>query len=245
MMQLIKILSRASLRSRASVGLLCVVLGSCGTSPPTRFFTLSASPPVTPTTTDAASEAALLRVQPIVIPAELDRLELVTHAGPNLVRVAGTERWAAPLDEQIRRVLSEDLRLRLPPHSVADPYEPVTTDPRRLLSIEIGEFEVDQNCAATLHSDWTLRTSGKSDTVTSGSEDLSLPSSGACPDHLASAMSVALGMLADRLVLETRARPAGPSQTPTTSTNSPTAPRSVKPSGVDWPGTGSAPSPTG
>lgn len=187
----------------------------------------------------------MLRVQPIVIPPELDRLEMVTHAGPNLVRVAGTERWAAPLDEQIRRVLSEDLKLRLPPHTVADPYEPVTSDARRLLSIEIGEFEVDQSCAVKLRSDWTLRTSRSSETVTSGTLDLALPSAGACPDQMAFAMSAALGTLADRLVVATRATPAVPPQTPTTSTNSPTAPRSVKPSGAGWPGTGSAPSPTG
>ena len=124
------------------------LLVACGASPPTRYFALNAIAPASASVASAAADAPVkIRLEPVAIPPELDRLELVTHSGTNRVQIADLDRWAAPLDEQIRRTLSDDLSARLPEHLIADPNEPATQDPRRKLSVSIGQLDVNDSCA--------------------------------------------------------------------------------------------------
>ena len=174
------------------------LLFACGASPPTRYFALNAIAPASASTAAAVEPAVKIRLEPVAIPPELDRLELVTHNGTNRVQIADSDRWAAPLDEQIRRTLSDDLSARLPEHLVADPNEPTTQDPRRKLSISIGQLDINQSCAVLLSASWTLsvtKAPGQS-----GVEHLQIPGGAACPGGMAAGISQALAALADRLL---------------------------------------------
>ncbi len=102
----------------------CCLLVACSASPPMRYYTLRAIAPAAPIS--SVANAPVVRVEPVVIPPELDRLELVSRSGPYSVHIADTDRWAAPLEDQVRRIVSDDLSSRLPAHLVADPNEPVT-----------------------------------------------------------------------------------------------------------------------
>jgi uncharacterized lipoprotein YmbA len=205
-------LRAASLRSLAL--LAGYSLTACNASPPTRYYTLQSEaaagswPPGISSATATSGNQVVVRLEPVVIPPELDRLELVSRSGPYRIRIADTERWAAPLDDQIRRVLSDDLAVRLPPHLLADPNEPAGNDPRRLLSVVIAEFYADDACATTLRAAWSLRSpSGDSER---GTEQLRQPPRAACAGAVPAAMSAALGMLADRLAAAILVQPAGP-----------------------------------
>jgi hypothetical protein len=178
--------------------LIFCVLIACGSSPPTRFYILNEIAPATPPAADAPNQIPV-RVQPVTMAPELDRPELVTRSGPNRVQVAGSERWAAPLVDQIRRVLSDDLSARQPLGGVADPNEPRTNDPRRLLTVAIDEFYGDDSCAVSLRASWSLTTAHA--VSQHGTEHVLLPSSAPCTGELAAAMSRALGVLADRLAV--------------------------------------------
>jgi uncharacterized lipoprotein YmbA len=173
------------------------MLAACSSSPPARFYTLNQIAPVAAPVAAAGSGAIPVRVEPVVIPAELDRPEMVIHSDPNRVRFADLDRWAAPLDEQIRRVLSDDLAARLPSNAVADPNEPNTHEPRRTLSVSISVFDADESCAVTLNASWTLHTPDAGNR--SGLEHIAQPSVGTCPASLPAAMSHALATFADRL----------------------------------------------
>jgi uncharacterized lipoprotein YmbA len=175
----------------------CGLLVACGSSPPTRFYILNEIAPPSASHAPAAANQVPVRIEPVAIAAELDRPELVRRTGPNRVHVAGSERWAAPLSDQIRRVLSDDLSARLPPGLVADPSEPATTDPRRLLTIAIAEFYGDDSCAVSLRASWSMTNPHAASQR--GSEQLQLPSSAPCPGELPAAMSRALAALSDRL----------------------------------------------
>jgi uncharacterized protein len=188
---------------RPVVLLGCCVLFACGSSPPTRFYILNEIAPATPAPTAAASSQIAVRVEPVAIAPELDRPEIVSRIGANRVHVAGSERWAAPLPEQIRRVLSDDLSARLPPGSIADPGEPNTKDPRRLLTVAIDEFYGDESCAVSLRASWSL-TKPQAASL-HGREQVQVPASAPCADQLPAAMSRALGILADRLDVVIRA----------------------------------------
>jgi uncharacterized lipoprotein YmbA len=187
----------------------CWTLAACSSSPPTRYYVLNAIVPAAPVS--AMEQSVPVRVQPIAIPAELDRAELVSHEGPNRVRIMDSDRWAAPLDQQIRDTVSEDLAARLPGRLVADPNEPASTEPRRLLSIAMERFDADGSCTITLRAAWTLR--GPGDGEKRGAEDIRVPGGGACPGAAPAAMSQALATLADRLAAAIAAQDsAGASQ---------------------------------
>jgi uncharacterized protein len=178
------------------IGLLgCCALCSCGSSPPTRFYILNEIAPAAAAAPAASSIA--VRVEPPVLPPEIDRAELVTRSGPNRVHVAGSQRWAAPLRGQIRRVFSDDLAARLPSGLVADPDEQATNEPRRTLTIAIEEFYGDDSCAVTLRAGWSLAAPRLS--VLHGSEQVQIPGSAPCSGELPAAMSRALAVLADKL----------------------------------------------
>jgi uncharacterized protein len=181
---------------RPVVPLGCCLLVACGSSPPTRFYILNEIAPSTPEPTAAASNQVPVRVEPIVIAPELDRPEIVSRIGANRVHVAGSDRWAAPLAEQIRRVLSDDLSARLPPGLVADPNEASAKEPRRLLTISIDEFYGDDSCAVRLRASWSLTIPNAANQ--SGIEQVQVPASSPCTGELPAAMSRALGVLADR-----------------------------------------------
>jgi uncharacterized protein len=192
--------------SRQSLALLgCCLLCACGSSPPIRYYTLKAIAPAAAIAN--ASDQIVVRVQPIVIPPELDRLQLVSRSGPYSVHMADSDRWAAPLEDQVRRVVSDDLSARLPPDLVADPNEPATNEPRRLLSIAIADFYSDGTCAATLRASWTLR-SPNGDSK-HGTEQLQIPGSGSCTSAVPAAMSAALAALSDRLAAVIGGQSAG------------------------------------
>jgi uncharacterized protein len=176
--------------------LACCALSGCGSSPPTRFYILNE---IAPAATPGAvvADQIPLRVEPVTLASELDRPELVTRSGPNRVHVAGSERWAAPLPDQIRRVLSEDLATRLPPGLVADPNEPGTSEPRRLLRVTLAEFYPDDTCAVSLRASWTL--DNPHGQKLRGAEQVQLPSSAPCSGEIPALMSRALAVLADRL----------------------------------------------
>ena len=90
------------------------LLSACQSSPPTHYFALIA---VAPTAAPPAPVPAQIpiRVERITIPGELDRLELVRRSTSNRLQIATFDRWAAPLDDMIRRVVAADLAARLAP----------------------------------------------------------------------------------------------------------------------------------
>jgi uncharacterized protein len=192
----------------------CSLLVACGTSPPQRYYTLQAvalSAGITPAAV-APDNQIVVRIQPVVIPPELDRVELVSRGGPYRVHIADSDRWAAPLDDQIRRTLNDDLAARLPANLVADPNEPATLEPRRLLSVAVIEFYADGECGATLRADWTLR--GPNAESQHGIEQFKTHDAVSCmagtPTAFAAAMSAALGTLSERLAAVILAQPASP-----------------------------------
>jgi hypothetical protein len=203
-------MSRISLCAIEVLG-CCLLLG-CGSSPPTHYYMLNVIAPAASGSDSTATNKIAVRLEPVAIPPELDRPELLSHSGPYSVHIADSDRWAAPLEDQIRRVMSDDLATRLPPGLMADPNEPATNEPRRLLSISIAQFSADERCAMSAHASWTLR-GPKGDSVR-GTEQVQLPGSEPCAGAIAAAMSRALAVLADRLAAVIVAQPESVSTGP-------------------------------
>jgi uncharacterized lipoprotein YmbA len=181
-----------------------LLLAGCASSPPMHYYTLSEVPPASPP--PLAHGTGTLpppaRLGSMAMPAELDRQELVTHSGANQVQVHEFNRWAAPLDEQIRRTLYNDLAARVTvtaPPLIVDPNAPASREPRRTLAISLSHLDIDAQCAVSLAANWTIEGGGVEGQ--SGLERVDQPAAaGECPGAAAATLSQALAVLADRLL---------------------------------------------
>jgi uncharacterized protein len=183
---------------RLMLGIGCVVgLAACSSSPPLHYYTLSevagSGQP------SAAAGTTALRLDRVTVPTELDRDQLVRRIDATRLQVLDGDRWAAPLEDSIRRVLSNDLAARLPPGLVVDPNDPSTGEKRQSLSVDIQDYYGDAACAVTLRAAWVLKPADGP--ASRGNEDIKIPGGADCagPATLPPAMSQALGQLSDRI----------------------------------------------
>ena len=79
-------------------------------------------------------------VGPVSVPEEVDRPQFTVQVAPNRVAVDEFNRWAAPLNDNIARVIAGDLAVLLgTPHVAAVPLANFDADYR--VTIDIQRFE--------------------------------------------------------------------------------------------------------
>jgi len=87
---------------------LVIFLGGCfGTSPSSRFYTLT--PQENRGLSSVQGVDVIIRIGPVSIPSYLDRRQIVTRNGRNGLEIAEFERWGGNLDEEIIRLLVSNL----------------------------------------------------------------------------------------------------------------------------------------
>jgi len=141
------------MRHLAVVTLSCLVLVlvGCGTTPNPRFYALSSAAPA------AAPPAELsVAVGPVTIPADVDRPQIVNTVGPNRVRVEEFDRWAAPLQNDIARVIVANLVVALGTPRVMLAAQPIATVVDFRGAVEVQRFESSLGAAATLEAVWSV-----------------------------------------------------------------------------------------
>jgi hypothetical protein len=128
-----------------------VALTSCA-SPPSRFYTLSASGATAKNSSDLS-----VAVGPVSIPAVIDRPEIVVSLGPNQVRLEEFNRWALPLQNNIARVIAENLMAQLGTPRVTVFPELTSADAEYRAIIDVQRFDSKPAEAATLDALWVVR----------------------------------------------------------------------------------------
>lgn len=97
----------------AAWGLVAALLGGCATTAP-QYYSLQAAPAVAAQPPDALSSDFVISVQPVLIPEQLARPQIVI-ASPESAEVIplNAALWAGPLEAQIRDALAGSLSRRL------------------------------------------------------------------------------------------------------------------------------------
>jgi hypothetical protein len=179
-----------------------------------RFYTLTSIDPES--RPQVPSNAIPVRLTRVTVPGELDRAQLVRRIDATRLRIDDQDRWAAPLDDMIRRVLSADLAARLSSGLVLDANEPAQGQRVQALAVDIHEFYADAGCAVTLQATWVLTPPqagkderGQSPQPRQAREQTQVPAAGACSgsDSVPGAMSRALALLSDRVAAAIAASP--------------------------------------
>lgn len=179
----------------AAVLTLAGLAAGCASSPPSRFYRLTAVAPSASARPLGALRAPV-RVAAVHVPATLDREEIVRTGPGNRLEIDGLDRWGAPLDEMAQRVLTEDLIERLPRGSVVLPQSPVPIGTDQIV-VDLLAFQSDTSGRVELQGGWSLVTprAGGLTLLREVRYHAAAPSIGF--DRQAAVMSEMLGRLAD------------------------------------------------
>ncbi len=98
-----------------TLGLLVVILCGCASSPSSKFYQLSAMNAPASEMHSSNQDVMVVVIGPLRIPDYLDRPQIVTRSGKNKLHLSEFDRWAGSLENDIIRVLVEDVSAQLPP----------------------------------------------------------------------------------------------------------------------------------
>ena len=188
-------------RVSATVGVVTLAgfVAACSSGPPSRYYTLNAaSAPVV-----NASRVSVL-VGPVSVPAIVDRPQIVVDIGANQVKLEEFDRWAAPLQNAIARVVADNLVSLLGTPRVTLSSQTLSADADFRASIDVQSFQSAPGEAATLDAVWTVRRvkDGKAETGRTNARE---PVQEKTYDGLAAAHSRALARLSQDIAAAVRA----------------------------------------
>lgn len=181
----------------------CVDIG--GETPPSRFYVLSAIDPQG----TLSSDGPAIMLGPVTLPRYLDRPQIVTRPSANELSLAEYDRWGGKLDDNVARVLAQDIAVHLNTSRVAIfPREQRLTDAVQI-SVDISRFEQvgQQGGNVELDAQWSLYPADRRGAPMVGISRVRTPVSGSGFAGTAAAMSAALDQLSQELVTATRKMP--------------------------------------
>jgi len=122
------------------------------TSAPVRYYTLTP----TPDKTMPASQTTLtIDVRVVHTPPQLNRAELMVRTGPTEVTLLENERWASPVNDEIKDSLRLELQSRLGRMPGLSPAFAELT-----LDIDVQHLEAEFGRYALLEASWSATLSG-------------------------------------------------------------------------------------
>ena len=188
-----------------------VTLAACASSRPTRYYTLDPIQPVTIASYQPVGTPIV--IDKVILPATLDRPQIVRRVSANRLDIDETDRWPAPLDEIVQRVLAEDLASRMTAGIVILPGQPLPSGAVRRIYVDVAMFEGDLSGHVALRARWTIEAGdAAAPSVSHDAHDeyITVDAGSGTPDALAAAMSRALGELGDRMASTLAVPPAPP-----------------------------------
>jgi uncharacterized protein len=128
-----------------------VTVGVGCSSAPVRYYTLSPSSDKT----QPASQILAIDVRVVHIPPQLSRAGLMVRTGPTEVTILENERWASPVNDEIKDALRLELRRRLGRMTGWRPDFAKLT-----LNVDVHQFEAQVGQYALLEASWSATLSG-------------------------------------------------------------------------------------
>ena len=176
-----------------------IAMAGCAGSKPARFYTLTPldSPGEFPGNVGVEQRIAV-SVGPVTIPDYLHRPQIVSRSGPRELELSEFERWAGSLEEDVSRVLAENLSVLLAPDDVTvlrwggDAY-PFPAKYR--VTVEVLRFDGTIGESIHLAARWSVSREEEKNVLSLGESNVREPVGGQEYDALVGAMSNALATL--------------------------------------------------
>ena len=142
------------MRPLAAFSLACalaLVAAGCA-SPPVKYYTLSAGSP--PASTPSKTSVV---VGPVAVPSVIDRPQIVVTSSANQVTVDEFSRWASPVQDNLTRVVADNLAALLGTPRVTLYQSSLGADVEYRVQIEVRNFESAPGKYASLDAVWSVR----------------------------------------------------------------------------------------
>ena len=149
--------------------LLSIVLlfNSCGTTPPSKFYTLEAMSGSETTQTATERQNNLhIGIGPVQFAEYLQRSQIVTRTNHAEVKLAETHRWAEPLHNNFSRILAENLSILLGTDKISLQPSRNWSDIDRQVVVNVWQFDTSKEGEVTLVANWSIRGKGGSELLT-------------------------------------------------------------------------------
>jgi uncharacterized lipoprotein YmbA len=133
--------------------LLLTSLAACGENKPTRFYVLTAlaeKPEV------AATSRIPIVVGPITLPKYLDRPQIVTRISNNSLDQAEFDQWGGDLNDNVVRVLIQNLSILLGTDQVSSYPSKDPTPAKYQITMDVTKFEQDVDGGTVLDVFWSI-----------------------------------------------------------------------------------------
>lgn len=143
---------------RLALSLPCLaLLGGCGASAPTHYHTLSR--PGSAPMESSGSAQVLVEILPIAVPESLAGTNFVMNDGNGRVSVLDSDRWLAPIADDLRQVVADSLwRWARATDTYQAPVPPASSRlPRYRLAIRVERFDTTAGQSGIVAGSWTLR----------------------------------------------------------------------------------------
>jgi uncharacterized protein len=184
--------------------LCCVALvaaslvAACASGTPTRFYTLSGLP--TPPHEAGLAAGRSVGVGPVVLPAYLDRPQIVTRTAANQAHLAESDNWVEPLATMVPRVLTDNLALLLGTDDVVVLPQQRAIRFAYQVQVDVNRFDVDGSGRAILDARWYVLADDTGNVTASGRSTITEPASDPGDyAEVAAAMSRALGAMSHEI----------------------------------------------
>lgn len=194
---------RCDLRGKTAVVFLGICLftwGGCASSRQASFYTLSPlHAPGDQSGRVQTGQEVVVAVGPVTVPDYLDRPQIVTRTGPTGVHLDEFERWAGSFEQDISRVLAENLSVLLATDNVTVVrwMRETTAFPAGYrVVIDVNRFDGDPGKSVFLAARWSVRGEEPGEIVSAGESNITEPVEGQGYDALVESMSRALAVLA-------------------------------------------------
>jgi uncharacterized protein len=192
-----------------------IALASCAVSDPTRYYTLdqagagrAESKTQASTPGSSAAGAMGIGIGPVIMPAYLDRIQIVTRTGTDQVEISVYRRWAEPLEDGIARLLAEEIGARVPTERVVMfPWRGVVARTIQYqVIVAVMRFDGPQGGDVTLDTRWRIL-GGDGKELMFKRTTVTEPAAGPGYEPMVAAMARALVTLSKEIAAEIQALP--------------------------------------
>ena len=132
-----------------------VLVAACA-SAPMHYYTLIPAPDSAQADGAAPPASFQFELLPVGIPAQDDVPQLVVRQGGQAVNLLNSERWIAPLADEVRGALSVDLSRRLNAQDISSGL-PVDGKPVLRIKVDLRRFDSSPGNYALIDATWTVR----------------------------------------------------------------------------------------
>lgn len=140
----------------ALVVVIALLLAGCARTQPTSWYQLAATADGQTDAGTVATVQLVIGLGPLILPEILNRQQIVTRSGSSRVELADRHRWAEPLQDNIARVMRENLAALLGTEQiVAYPWSR-STGVDYQIKVEIVSFEGKGLEQAQLEALWSI-----------------------------------------------------------------------------------------